>query len=149
GPFSVGVWVYPTSGELLAVVSKMDDGAAHRGWDVLLEGGRVSTHLVHHWPDNGLKVLTKNALSLKAWHHLLVTHDGSRKGAGVHIYVDGKPQEPETTNDTLRATTHTDKPFHIGRRGASLPFKGKLDEVQLFGMALTADNAAQLGAGQA
>jgi hypothetical protein len=148
-PFSVSVWVYPTASDLLAVASKMDDGDAHRGWDVLLEGGRVSTHLVHHWPDNGLKVLTKSAMSANAWHHILVTHDGSKKGAGVRVYVDGKPQETETTNDTLRDTTHTDKPFHIGRRGASLPFKGKLDEVQLYGLALTADNAAQLAAGKA
>jgi hypothetical protein len=148
GPFSVSVWVYPTASDLLAVASKMDDGTAHRGWDVLLEGGRVSTHLVHHWPDNGIKVLTKSALPANAWHHVLVTHDGSKKGVGVRIHVDGKPQETETTNDTLRDTTHTDKPFHIGRRGASLPFKGKLDDVQLFGLALTADNAAQLAAGK-
>jgi hypothetical protein len=148
GPFSVSVWVYPTVSDLLAVASKMDDGAAHRGWDVLLEGGRVSSHLINHWPDNGLKVLTKGSLSMNAWHHILVTHDGSNKGAGVRIYIDGKPQETETTNDTLRATTHTDQPFHVGRRGASLPFRGKLDDVQLFGLALTADNAAQLAAGK-
>ena len=88
-------------------------------------------------------------MSPNAWHHVLVTYDGSKKGAGVHIYIDGKPQTTETTNDTLRDTTHTDKPFHIGRRGASLPFKGKLDDVQLYGLALTAENAAQLAAGQA
>ena len=28
--------------DLLALASKMDDGAAHRGWDMLLEGGKVS-----------------------------------------------------------------------------------------------------------
>ncbi len=149
GPFSASIWVYPTASDLLAVASKMDDGAAHRGWDVLLEGGRVSTHLVNHWPDNGLKVLTKGSLSPNAWHHILVTHDGSKKGTGVRIYIDGKQQETETGNDTLRDTTHTDKPFHIGRRGASLPFKGKLDDVQLFGLALTGENAAQLAAGKA
>jgi hypothetical protein len=149
GPFSVSVWVYPTASDLLAIASKMDDGAAHRGWDILLEGGRVSTHLVHHWPDNGLKVLTKGSLLPNAWHHVLVTHDGSKKAAGVRIYIDGKTQDLEAINDTLHDTTHTDKPFHIGRRGASLPFRGRLDDVQLFGLALTADNAAQLAAGKA
>jgi hypothetical protein len=148
GPFSVSVWVYPTASDLLAVASKMDDGAAHRGWDVLLEGGKVSTHLVNRWPDNGLKVVTKTAIAPNAWHHLLVTHDGSKKAGGAHIYVDGKPQPTETINDTLRDTTHTEKPFHVGRRGASLPFKGKIDDVQLFGLALTADNATRLVAGK-
>ncbi|HEX3151086.1 MAG TPA: DUF1553 domain-containing protein [Gemmataceae bacterium] len=147
-PFSVSVWVYPANNGLYALASRMDDGAAHRGWDVLLESGRVSSHLVNRWPDNGLKVLTRDALTPNAWHHVLVTHDGSKKGAGAHIYVDGKPQALEVANDTLRDTTHTDKPFHIGRRGASLPFQGKLDDVQLFGIALTEANAAQLAAGQ-
>ena len=149
GPFSVSIWAYPTTSDLHALASKMDDGAGHRGWDILLEGGRISTHLVNRWPDNGLKVLSKGTLSPNAWHHVLVTHDGSKKAAGVRIFVDGKPQELETINDTLRDSTHTDKPLHIGRRGASLPFKGKLDEVQLYGLALTDENAAQLAAGKA
>jgi Protein of unknown function (DUF1553)/Protein of unknown function (DUF1549)/Concanavalin A-like lectin/glucanases superfamily/Planctomycete cytochrome C len=148
-PFSVSIWAYPTTNGLYALASKMDDGAGHRGWDVLLENGRVSSHLVHRWPDNGLKVLTREAMAPNAWHHVLVTHDGSKKGAGVHIYVDGKPQTLEITTDTLRDTTRTEKPLHIGRRGASLPFQGKLDDVQLFGLALTAENAVQLAQGQA
>ena len=149
GPFSVSLWANPTTGGLLTLASKMDDGAGHRGWDILLEGGRISTHLVHRWPDNGLKVLTKGTLTPNAWHHVLVTHDGSKKGAGVRIYIDGKSQELETTNDTLRDTTRTEKPLHIGRRGASLPFRGKLDDVRFYGLALTAENAVQLAAGKA
>lgn len=148
-PFCLSVWAYPTANGLFALASKMDDGTAHRGWDVLLENGRVSSHLVNRWPDNGLKVLTREAMSLNSWHHVLVTHDGTKKGAGVHIYVDGKPQTLEITNDTLRDTTHTEKPFHIGRRGASLPFQGRLDDVQLYGLALTAENAVQLANGKA
>ena len=124
----------------------MDDGAAHRGWDMLLENGKVSTHLVHHWPDNGLKVVTRKPLSINAWHHVLVTYDGSRKGAGVKIYVDGKLEPTDITNDTLKDTLRTEKPLHIGRRGASLPFKGKLDDLQIFGLELSVDNAVQLAA---
>ncbi len=148
-PFSVSVWVYPTANDLLAVVSKMDDGAAHRGWDILIENGKVATHLVNHWPDNGLKVLAKNAITLNAWHHILMTYDGSRKGAGVHIYVDGKAEATEITNDTLRDTLHTERPLHVGRRGASLPFKGRIDDVQIFGLELSAENSAQLAAAKA
>ncbi|HKB04451.1 MAG TPA: DUF1553 domain-containing protein [Gemmataceae bacterium] len=147
-PFSVSIWAYPTSGDLLALASKMDDGAAHRGWDVLLEGGKVSTHLVNRWPDNGLKVLTRKPVALNTWHQFLMTYDGSKKAAGVRIYVDGKLADLEATNDKLKGTIRTDKPLHIGRRGSSLPFQGKLDDFQVYGLELTAENAAQLAAGK-
>jgi Protein of unknown function (DUF1553)/Protein of unknown function (DUF1549)/Domain of unknown function (DUF4375)/Concanavalin A-like lectin/glucanases superfamily/Planctomycete cytochrome C len=148
GPFSVSIWAYPAANDLLALVSKMDDGAAHRGFDVLFEAGKFSSHLVNQWPDNGLKVLTKKAFAINEWHHVLVTSDGSKKAAGVKMYVDGKLEPVDATNDTLRDTLRTEKPLHIGRRGASLNFKGKLDDVQLFGVELTAENAVQLAAGK-
>lgn len=146
--FSVSAWVYPTANDLLAIASRMDDGAAHRGWDMLLENGKVSTHLVHHWPDNGLKVVTKKAIATNAWHHILMTYDGHRKGAGVRIYVDGKLEPTDITNDKLRDTIRTDKPFHIGRRGASLPFKGRIDDLRIYGLELTGANAGQLASGK-
>ena len=148
GPFSVSVWAYPTANDLLALVSKMDDGSAHRGFDVLFEAGKFSTHLVSHWPDNGLKGLTKSTFPLNAWHHVLVTYDGSKKAAGVKIYVNGKLEPLDVTNDTLRDTLRTEKPLHVGRRGASLNFKGRLDDVNLFGVELTSENANQLAAGK-
>jgi Protein of unknown function (DUF1549)/Protein of unknown function (DUF1553)/Concanavalin A-like lectin/glucanases superfamily/Planctomycete cytochrome C len=148
GSFSVSVWAHPTANDLLALVSKMDDGSAHRGFDVLFEAGKFSAHLVNHWPDNGLKVLTKSSFPLNAWHHVLVTYDGSKKAAGVTMYVNGKLEALDVTNDSLRDTLRTDKPLHVGRRGASLNFKGKLDDVQLFGVELTSENANQLAAGK-
>jgi hypothetical protein len=54
-----------------------------------------------------------------------------------------------TTNNTLEGTLKTDKPFHIGQRQSSAPYKGKIDDVQLFAVALTAQDAARLAAGQA
>jgi mono/diheme cytochrome c family protein len=146
--FSVSAWVYPATNDLLAIASRMDDGAAHRGWDMLLENGKVSTHLVHHWPDNGLKVVTKKAITSNAWHHILMTYDGKRKGAGVRIYVDGKLEPTDVTNDKLRDTIRTDKPLHIGRRGASLPFKGKIDDLRIYGLELSAENAGYLASGK-
>ena len=118
-PFSVSIWAYPTANDLVTLVSKMDDGAGHRGFDVLFEAGKFSTHLVNHWPDNGLKVLTKKAFAINQWHHVLVTSDGSKKAAEI-VYVDGKPEPVDAMNDTLRDTLKTEKPLHIGRRGASL-----------------------------
>ena len=59
---------------------------------MLLEDGKVVVHLVHRWPDNAIKVAAGKAITLNAWHHVVVTCDGSRRAAGVKVYVDGKPE---------------------------------------------------------
>lgn len=146
---SLAAWIFPTSAEPSTVLSKMEEASAHRGYDVILEGGKVASHWVHHWPDRAFKVITKQAVSLNAWHHVVVTHDGSRKATGVKIFVDGQPQELDvTTNNTLDGPLQTDKPFHIGRRHAAAPFRGRIDDVRLYSAVLTADEAVQLAKGE-
>ncbi|MFO0904419.1 MAG: DUF1553 domain-containing protein [Pirellulales bacterium] len=147
-PFSISAWVFPTSTEASTVLSRMDDAAAYRGYDLILENGRVACHLIDHWPDNGLKVVSRTSLPLNEWHHVLVTYDGSRQAAGVRIYTDGKSAELEIANDKLRGSLQTDKPFHIGRRQSSVPFRGKIDDVRLYGEALSAESATKLAAGE-
>ena len=143
-PFSISVWVYPTSTEPITVVSKMDDPNANRGFDLIIEQGKPAVHLVHRWPDNGMKVIAKNSLSLNAWHHLLATYDGSSHAAGVTIHIDGEAAPLDVVADTLTETVATDKPVHLGRRSGSVPFLGRIDELQFYSTRLTAHDAAQL-----
>jgi hypothetical protein len=147
--FSLAAWIQPTSNEPATVLSKIDDANSFRGYDVIMEGGKVASHIVHHWPDSGFKVITKEPLSLNEWHHVVVTYDGARKAAGVKVFVDGQPRTLDiTTNNMLGGTLKTDKPFHIGKRNASAPFKGRIDDVQLYAVELTAEEVTSLAAGQ-
>lgn len=149
GKFSFAAWVRPTSNSPTTVLSKIDEANAFRGYDVILEGAKVCSHFVHHWPDKAFKVVAKQPLSLNEWHHIAVTYDGSRRATGVKIFVDGKPQPHDaTTNNVLDGTLKTDKPFHIGQRHSSAPFQGQIDGVQLYAVDLTAEEAASLAAGQ-
>ncbi len=147
-PFSISAWIYPTSTKPITVVSKMDEVAAFRGFDLIIEQGRPAVHLVHHFPENFIKTITKTPVSLNAWHHVLVTYDGSSRASGVKIYVDGHLAPLETPSDKLRGTIATDKPVHIGRRSTSVPFHGKIDEVQFYANILHAEDAQQLVKGQ-
>src|SRR5262249_41114032 len=106
-PVSFGAWIYPTANDAMAVLSKIDDAQAFRGYDFLLEAGRPAVHIVHHWPENALKVIAKQPVTLNAWHHMLATWDGSGKAAGLTIYVDGCPQDLEVANDKLTETIKT------------------------------------------
>ncbi len=146
---SLTAWLRAKSSEASTVLSKIDEANAYRGYDVILEGGKVASHFSHHWPDQAFKVITKEPISLNEWHHVAVTYDGSRQASGVKIYVDGHPRSVDvTTNNTLSGTLHTDKSFHIGQRHSSAPFLGGLDEVQLFARELTSDDVIQLASGQ-
>ncbi|MBX9681955.1 MAG: DUF1553 domain-containing protein [Gemmataceae bacterium] len=146
-PFTISAWFHAT-GEG-ALLSKMDEAAAYRGYDLLVEtGGKISVHLIHHWPDDALKVITKTGASLNAWHHVAVVYDGSGKAAGVKIHLDGKPTPAETLSDKLKGTLHTEQPLRLGLRTTSLPFKGKLDEVQIYANALPEPALADLANGK-
>ncbi|MFM9960488.1 MAG: DUF1553 domain-containing protein [Planctomycetaceae bacterium] len=147
--FSFATWIRPTSNAPTTILSKNDEANAFRGYDIILEGAKVCGHFSHHWPDKAFKVVAKQPLSLNEWHHIVVTYDGSRRATGVKIYVDGKPQPHDaTTNNLLDGTLKTDKPFHIGKRSSSVPFQGQIDDVQVYSVELTADEAASLAAGQ-
>ena len=147
--FSFATWIRPTSNSPTTVLAKNDEANAFRGYDVILEGAKVCAHFSHHWPDKAFKVVAKQPLSLNEWHHVAVTYDGSLRATGVKIYVDGKLQPHDaTTNNVLDGTLKTDKPFHIGKRSSSVPFQGQIDDVQIYGVELTAEEAASLSAGQ-
>jgi len=137
--FSCGAWVNVINKDAATVVSRMDDGDSHRGFDLLLVGGKLTAHLVHHWPDNALHVVTKTEVPVNQWKHVCVTYDGSSQGEGLKLYVDGKLQEVEITNKHLSETTRTAKPLRIGRRTPGAPCKGMIDDVRIFDRELSAD----------
>lgn len=145
---SFGAWILPTSGEPLTVLSKMDESASHRGYDLIVEDGRLAVHLIDKWPDNGLKVIARSPMVLGAWHHVLATYDGSGKSAGVRLFVDGHPQETEIAKDAWQGELSTDNPFRIGRRSASCGFRGVIDDVRFYTLELSAQDALLLATGE-
>lgn len=140
--FTCGAWVNVASKDAATVISRMDDADTHRGFDLLLVGGKLTAHLVHHWPDNALHVVTKAEVPVNQWKHVCATYDGSSQGEGFRLYVDGKLQDVEITNKHLSETTRTAKPLRIGRRTSGAPCKGLIDDVRMFDRELSSDEVA-------
>jgi hypothetical protein len=147
--FSYGAWVrLPRNGLTGSLLARMDDQHDHRGWDLLVEGGRLGAHLVHRWPDNAdwIKVLLNDPLKPGEWHHVFATYDGSGKAAGLRLYVDGVLQDRRTVAaDNLKNPIRTTVPLKVAQRHSS----SRLDEVgiqdvRLYGRALSADEVARL-----
>ncbi len=145
---SFGAWIFPTSPNPSTVLSKMDDAQGNRGYDLIIEGGRPAVHMIHRWPDNALKVIAKQSMSLNAWHHVLVTWNGAGQASGVKIYVDGEPQTLDVTSDQLKDTFKTEQPLRLGQRSTSAAFLGLIDDVRFFQGELTAEDAKRLADGK-
>ncbi|WP_165073035.1 DUF1553 domain-containing protein [Paludisphaera rhizosphaerae] len=150
--FSYGAWIkLPAKGSTGSVVARMDDPKTHRGWDLWIDGRKVGTHIINTWPNDALRVMTADDVPADVWTHVLVTYDGSGKGAGVKIYVDGQEKPARITSDKLKGTIRTSVPLKVGRRNVGGVLAGVgIAEVRVHARALSADEAADLaGLGRA
>lgn len=150
-PFSLSLWLRPPSHAPRFVVlhhSKAPIDAGSRGYELLLEQGRIAFGLHHMWPGNSLKVVTKTALSINEWSLVTVTYDGSSRAAGVHVYVNGARADLEVVRDGL----YKDITYEGGEPNLALGFRfrdngfkgGQVDELRVFNRELTALEAAHL-----
>ncbi len=139
-PFSWAVWVKPTGDG--ALLSKMDDLAAFKGCDLIMfPEGTIGMHIVASWPGNALKVRTNKPLPRGDWSHIVATYDGSKKAAGIALYINGKKQEVTVEADTLTGSFANEQPFRLGIRSNSSALHGALADVRLFQHALSAEEA--------
>jgi mono/diheme cytochrome c family protein len=145
-PFSCSAWLrLPKDNLVGSVVARMKNTNGYRGWDIWVEGNRVGTHIINNWSDNALKVVARTPLKSNEWYHVAITYDGSKKAAGIKIYVNGAAQDMEVQADSLRDTTRTDVPFKIGQRNAGerLPAL-MLENLRIYARALAPIEAANL-----
>ncbi len=147
--FSFGAWTKtPKNFGGASIFAKMDEGAAHRGWDLWHQNGQIGAHIIDSWPGNALKVRTKKSVTKpKEWQHLFVTYDGSRKPEGVRVYVDGELQETETEMNSLKADAKLDTktPLKIGQRSGGAVYNGgKVQDVRIYDKALSAEEVKEV-----
>ncbi|MBL6764077.1 MAG: DUF1553 domain-containing protein [Verrucomicrobiae bacterium] len=147
-PFTFAAWIKSDGKGSSAIFSKMDTRKDFRGFDFWQQGRNVGTHIINKWPDNALKVVSKDAFPVNKWTHLVVSYDGSRKQQGIKIYIDGKLSDNKVEKDALKSTVATDAPFRVATRGDSATFKGELDDLRLYERELSTTELARLGANE-
>ena len=128
----------------MAILSKMDESKSFRGYDLLWSSGKIELHLVHQWPDDAIKVASKQVLAADQWYHIVASYDGSKTAAGIKIYVDSKSEACDILQNSLSGPIDTEQPFRIGLRQTTLPYQGLIDELQVFGSVLEEENIKQL-----
>ena len=143
-PFSVALWLKTPDVKERAVVfhrSKAWTDAASRGYELLIEEGRLKWSLIHFWPGNAISIRARELLPLNTWTHVVVSNDGSSRADGLSLYVNGHRAPIDVIRDSLTKDIRGGGGDNIslGERFRDRGFKGGLiDDFRVFARQLSA-----------
>jgi hypothetical protein len=109
--------------------------SASRGYQLLIEDGKLSASLIHFWPGNAISVRTQQLVATDEWIHVAMVYDGSSSASGLQILIDGKPVPLEIVRDDLQKTIKGVEAEHLilGARFRDAGFKeGYVADLQQF-----------------
>jgi hypothetical protein len=142
-PFSISLWIQTPDVKERAVIlhrSRAWTDAGSRGYELLIEEGKLKWSLIHFWPGDAISIRTTAPVPVGEWVHVTVTNDGSSRAGGLRIYVNGQPAPTDTIRDHLTKdiTGGGGDTIALGERFRDRGFKGGLvDELRVFDRALT------------
>ena len=143
-PFSISLWINSPDLPERAVIfhrSRAWTDAASRGYELLIEEGKLSAALIHFWPGNALRIKTQAAIPTNEWLHVTLTYDGSSRAAGLKIYLNGQQTPCDIVRDNLskNITGGGGDNITIGERFRDRGFtNGLVDEFRVFSRELSA-----------
>jgi hypothetical protein len=143
--YTMAAWIFPTAPDG-AIVTRDEDKVEPNGHGFNLREGKLEYDYVTKWVDEGIRLRTRKAITLNAWHHVALTYNGSRWANGVNIYVDGEDQPLEVFIDDVNSQGAVKRePLRIGAGGGPANrFHGRIDDVRIYKRALTAAEAGIL-----
>ena len=147
-PFSVSLWLRTPDVKDRAVVfhrSQAWTDAASRGYELLIEDGRLKWSLIHFWPGNAISIRATAPVPTNTWTHVVVTSDGSSRADGLRLFVNGRPASTDVIKDNLtkNITGGGHDNISLAERMRDRGFKGgAVDDFRVFGRALTSLEAA-------
>jgi len=150
-PLSISLWLKPGENYKHAVVfsntSSFD--VPFSGYELLIEEGRLTWNLTRELPGCAASITTKQAIPTGEWSHITVTNDGSRKAAGLKIFINGKPAETNTVRDILTRDYNIGDNLNFTARGRDIGIRnGMIDEVQIHTRSISALEVAAIHAGK-
>ncbi|MEP7273815.1 MAG: DUF1553 domain-containing protein, partial [Acidobacteriota bacterium] len=141
--FTISVWVYPTSEQSGAIVTKMTDKAEETdnhlprtsGWGLFFANGKVNFNMVREWNYDGFRAETANELPIRQWHHVLLVFDGLRQYEDrVRIYVNGVEQQLKVLQRNFYLYWgQPQTPLRIGSGGRQeMMFRGAMADLRIY-----------------
>jgi len=153
GGITVSAWVNTDSagGDSYGCIVSKINWATNSGWIFSRgdgEGAGSLNSLEFTQPFSGTDLFRTTALNSftnSVWHHVLVTYDGSTTAANAHIYIDGtEPSYSISQDATLTRSSDISENLLIGLTTTGDEFDGRISEVAIWNVVLTASQIALL-----
>jgi Protein of unknown function (DUF1553)/Protein of unknown function (DUF1549)/Concanavalin A-like lectin/glucanases superfamily/Planctomycete cytochrome C len=142
-PFTFSIWlIVPRKFDRCVLLhrSRAWTDSASRGYELLIEDGKLSAALIHFWPGNAIRIVSKDPLPIGDWCQVTWTYDGSSQAAGMKLWINGKQAETSTVRDQLTQAVKGGEANEvtIGQRFRDVGFKnGKVDELRVYSRQLS------------
>ncbi|MFM7055844.1 MAG: DUF1553 domain-containing protein [Planctomycetota bacterium] len=143
---TLAAWIKtPAADGYGAICARMEAPPGFRGWDFWLQQRRIGMHIIGTWPDQAIKVVTRNQIPANAWVHAVVSWDGRRSAAGVRVWINGRLQEVNIENDSLRdQSVRTSAAFRLGQRSVGEPVTAAVRDLRMYSRLLSEDEVQVL-----
>ncbi|MFC7336640.1 DUF1553 domain-containing protein [Haloferula chungangensis] len=100
-----------------AVIARMNAEENFRGWDIYLEGGKITTHVIDSWNKSANKLVSPRPLKPATWHHVMFTFDGSGASHKASaLFIDGVKVPAKLNPNTVGGNISTKVPLSLGSR---------------------------------
>ncbi|MEZ6132489.1 MAG: DUF1553 domain-containing protein [Planctomycetaceae bacterium] len=142
-PFTIATWMKSPKAFERSVVfhrSRAWTDAGSRGYELLIEDGRLSAALIHFWPGNAIRIQSVTPLPIDQWVHVTMTYDGSSSAAGLKLWLNGEAFATTVVRDNLtrNITGGGGDTITIGERFRDIGFaRGLIDDFRVFERELT------------
>jgi hypothetical protein len=142
-PFTImfGLWV-PEVYDRAVVLhrSRAWTDAGSRGYEILIEDGRLSASLIHFWPGNAISIRTDERLPVGEWVHVRLTYDGSSRASGLRLSLDHREVETDVVRDCLTRTIQGggEGPLTLAQRFRDRGLRGgRIDQLAVWSVDLS------------
>lgn len=136
--FTIEAWVKTSASSQRSIFSKMLSSGSLRGYDFLIQNGKLQLYLISTWSSNVIHVVGNDLVNDGNWHHVAVSYNGSGISTGVKFYVDGLLQTNNVlTSGSISGGLTNSASAEIGMRWGNFDFIGQLDEIRIWNDELT------------
>ncbi|MSU47759.1 MAG: DUF1553 domain-containing protein [Opitutus sp.] len=134
GRFSIGFWMKPGDVAKGPVLSNETATTLRSGILVEFVDGHLRWNINTRWISGVSTVETVRTFRSGEWVHVALTNDGTRRAAGMIIYVDGEPQAVRVIRNTnSNPARRTDgAAMSIGYSKHVGAWKGQVDELRFY-----------------
>ena len=134
GRFSVAFWLKPDQVESGPVLSNEAAGTMRNGILVEMVAGRLRWNINTRWISGVSTIESRRTLTPDEWVHVTLTNDGTRRAAGMKLYLNGEEQPVNvirnTNSNTANRTQNT--PMRVGYSKHVGHWRGQVDELRFY-----------------